>query len=121
MYTIRKRFTFSASHQLFDLEPDHPCMRLHGHNYRVEIVLRASILLGCGFVLDYRKLDLFKKYLDENIDHRDLNSLGIVKCTTAEYLAKYFFHWCYDRWPETVMVRVSETEKTWAEFELDEL
>src|SRR5262249_12296187 len=35
MYTITKRFAFSASHIIGGLLPDHPCGRLHGHNYEV--------------------------------------------------------------------------------------
>jgi len=44
MYTISKQFTFSASHQLLNLCDSHPCYRLHGHNYIVEVELQASEL-----------------------------------------------------------------------------
>jgi P-type Ca2+ transporter type 2C len=41
MYTIAKRFAFSASHVIGGLPADHPCARLHGHNYEVEVVLQS--------------------------------------------------------------------------------
>jgi len=115
MYTIRKKFSFSAAHQLHGLIEGHPCGRLHGHNYEVEVVLSDINLNEHDFVLDYRELDLFKQMLDTELDHRNLNDIFNFH-TTAENLAKYFFEWCLKRWVDTWMVRVSETPKTWAEY-----
>jgi len=42
MHRIGKRFSFSASHFIGGLPADHPCARLHGHNYDVEVVLRQA-------------------------------------------------------------------------------
>ena len=63
MFTISKRFSFSAHHRLDAFRtpewPDddprqHPCSRDHGHNYIVEVDLAAPILSPVGFVVDYR-------------------------------------------------------------------
>lgn len=116
MYRIAKEFTFSASHQLLRLAKDHPCARLHGHNYVVEIELSCQELNSHGFVRDYRELNTFKAYLDAEIDHRHLNEIFGSDLVTAEYLAKQFYDWCRGRWPEVAAVRVSETPKTWAEY-----
>lgn len=116
MYTINKEFTFSASHQLFGLPDGHPCARLHGHNYAVQVELQAMALNAHGFVRDYRELTAFKNYLEEEVDHRHLNDLFGNDSVTAERLAGRFFAWCKSRWPETSAVRVSETPKTWAEY-----
>ena len=116
MFEISKQFAFSASHQLEGLAEDHPCARLHGHNYVVELVLRSGELDAAGFVRDYRELDIFKSYLDEDLDHRHLNDVLGHGHATAEVLAKHFFDWGHQHWPELVAVRVSETPKTWAEY-----
>lgn len=116
MYTITKEFTFSASHQLFGLPADHPCARLHGHNYTVLVELRALELNTAGFVRDYRELAEFKTYLENQVDHRHLNDLFGDSGVTAERLAQRFYTWCRDRWPEVTAVKVSETPKTWAEY-----
>jgi 6-pyruvoyltetrahydropterin/6-carboxytetrahydropterin synthase len=42
MYTISKEFNFSASHQLLGLIKDHPCGRIHGHNYTLKIFLKGE-------------------------------------------------------------------------------
>ncbi|SHJ53169.1 6-pyruvoyltetrahydropterin/6-carboxytetrahydropterin synthase [Aureimonas altamirensis DSM 21988] len=116
MFKITKRFEFSASHRLAGLPEDHPCTRLHGHNYIVEIELQASELNAFGFVRDYRDLSAFKRYVDETFDHRHINDVLGHDSPTAEALALHFYNWCSERFPETSAVRVSETPKTWAEY-----
>lgn len=115
MYTICKRFEFSASHQLSGLPDGHQCARLHGHNYAVEVVLQGATLDATGFVRDYGELGLFKRYLDETLDHRHLNEICPFN-PTAENLAQWLYDWCKSHWVETCAVRVSETPKTWAEY-----
>jgi 6-pyruvoyltetrahydropterin/6-carboxytetrahydropterin synthase len=116
MYRIMKEFHFSASHQLKGLAENHPCARLHGHNYIVVVELAAEELDATGFVRDYRDLGPFKDWLDETLDHRHLNDVLGDQGVTAERLARTFYAWCATHWPETVAVRVSETPKTWAEY-----
>jgi 6-pyruvoyltetrahydropterin/6-carboxytetrahydropterin synthase len=119
-YTIQKQFAFSASHQLTHLPPDHQCARLHGHNYRVELVLSSDRLNGSGFIRDYGELKPFKEYIDTQFDHRHLNDvIGTAEGTTAENLSRHFYNWCKQRWAELVCVRVSETPSTWAEVRAD--
>jgi 6-pyruvoyltetrahydropterin/6-carboxytetrahydropterin synthase len=114
-YTICKRFDFSASHRLDTLPEEHPCYRLHGHNYAVELELQALKLDEHGFVHDYRALDAFKRWLDTEVDHRHLNDL--FPCTSAEYLAQTFFEKWVKLIPYLHAVRVSETPKTWATYQ----
>ncbi|RED48602.1 6-carboxytetrahydropterin synthase QueD [Aestuariispira insulae] len=116
MYRIAKEFHFSASHQLLHLAEDHPCARLHGHNYVVEVELASKELNSDGFVRDYRELGALKDYIDGELDHRHLNDVLGDDFVTAELIAKHFYDWCKARWPETVAVRVSETPKTWSEY-----
>ena len=116
MYTIAKAFHFSASHRLEHLPETHPCFRLHGHNYIVELVLRAETLDPTGFVIDYRALEPFKRIIDEELDHRHLNDV-LPGVTSAECLAFWLFDRAKQLWPTLIYaVRVSETPKTWAEY-----
>src|SRR5437016_1755230 len=116
MYLIGKEFHFSASHRLDHLPEDHPCFRLHGHNYIVEITLTADELNTDGFVLDYHALAPFKRIIDDELDHRHLNDI-LPGVTSAECLAKWLYERAYQFWPDLLYaVRVSETPKTWAEY-----
>lgn len=116
MFTICKRFAFSASHQLKHLPATHPCANLHGHNYEVEIELQSARLNEDGFVVDYLALAEFKNYLDSVFDHKHLNDVLGDNGVTAESIAEYLFHWCRKRWSQIVAVRVYETPKTCAEY-----
>ncbi len=116
MYRISKEFHFSASHQLSQLAKDHPCARLHGHNYVVIIELAGKELNEHGFLRDYRDLDKVKKYIDDTLDHRHLNEVFNSEKITAEFLAQHFYQICLPWFPEIVAVKISETPKTWAEY-----
>ncbi len=116
MYRITKEFHFSASHQLCHLPEDHPCARLHGHNYIVEVELSAKTLDKNGFVVDYRDLAPLKRYIDDELDHRHLNDVFGHDMVTSERLAQDIYDWCHVRWDQVSAVRVSETPKTWAEY-----
>ncbi|MDR0823863.1 MAG: 6-carboxytetrahydropterin synthase QueD [Prevotella sp.] len=118
MYKISKRFSFSASHILDGLPQEHPCSRLHGHNYMITIYLRAEQLNSVGFVKDYRELDHVKRYIDEKLDHRHLNDI-LPFNPTAENMAKYLYDVFKADIPELYAVEVSETPKTTAVYEAD--
>ena len=116
MYTIYKEYHFSASHQLPQLPADHPCHRLHGHNYVVEVELQSETLDQYGFVKDYRDLDALKTYIDEKFDHVHLNDVLGNDHVTAEQIAKHFYDWCKAQWSQVSAVRVRETPKSCAEY-----
>lgn len=121
MYSISKRFEFSASHALTHLPSEHKCYRLHGHNYEVVIELVSNKLDDRGFVLDYGELDFVKKYIDENLDHRHLNDLfGDPDKTTAERLAEHFAGVVRRQVknPGRIRAWVSETPNTWASYSI---
>lgn len=117
MHTISKDFEFAAAHVLRGLPADHPCARVHGHNYVVRLSLSGP-LDATGFVFDYRRLGAFKAWLDTTVDHRVLNDV-MEGNPTAERLAEHFERVASELLdlPDGVLVRsvgVSETPKTWA-------
>lgn len=117
MYTITKQFSFEASHKLHGLPEGHKCMRMHGHSYRVIVVLQSETLDEHGFVVDYGDLAPLKEYIDSTLDHRHLNDALDMVNPTAEKIAEHLFDLCIEWWPGKVAeVKVSETEKTWASY-----
>ncbi len=116
MYKISKQFSFSASHVLAGLPADHPCSRLHGHNYIVTVHLKAGELDEKGFVLDYREFELIKDYIDKYLDHRHLNEVFDFN-PTAENIARNLYGLFVEKIPQIYAVEVSETPKTTAIYE----
>lgn len=75
MFTICKRFNFSAGHALDHLSEGRQCARPHGHNYTVEVIMQARMLSSDSFVrdpIDYRRIELF---IRRSLDRRDLNQV----------------------------------------------
>jgi|SRR5690554_617610 6-pyruvoyltetrahydropterin/6-carboxytetrahydropterin synthase len=119
MYKISKEFPFSAAHSLFGLADDHPCSRMHGHNYVVTVHLRSKELNKQGFVRDYNELRLVKEYIDSTLDHRNLNDILTPLNSSAENLAKMLYDVFKPLLPELYAIEVSETPKTSAVYEPD--
>jgi 6-pyruvoyltetrahydropterin/6-carboxytetrahydropterin synthase len=120
MYRVSKRFGFAASHVLHGLGPDHPCSRLHGHNYEVEVIAESDELDGRGFVVDFGELDDVKQWIDATLDHRHLNEV-MEGQPSAEAIARLVHDWCRKELPgpvgdRVVGVRVWETPKAYAEY-----
>jgi 6-pyruvoyltetrahydropterin/6-carboxytetrahydropterin synthase len=120
VYTVSKRFGFSASHVLYGLGDDHPCSRLHGHNYEVEVVAASPELDDHGFVVDFHDLDGVKKLIDEVLDHRHLNDV-LEGQPSAEVLARFIYDWCTEFLPAPVAERITavrawETPRAFAEY-----
>jgi len=115
MYKISKEFHFSSSHQLKGLPDDHPCSRLHGHNYVTTFHFQSPELNEVGFIIDYRELDVIKKYIDDKLDHRHLNDL-LPFNPTAELIAVYLYEEFKTDYPQLIRVDVKETPKTLASY-----
>ncbi|MEN9919188.1 MAG: 6-carboxytetrahydropterin synthase QueD [Bacteroidota bacterium] len=118
MYKISKQFSFSASHVLDGLPTEHPCSRLHGHNYVLTVFLKSETLDEKGFVKDYRELSVIKDYIDNKLDHRHLNDVFDIN-PTAENIAKELFTAFEKIIPQLYAVEVSETPKTSARYEVE--
>jgi len=117
MYKISKEFSFSAAHSLSGLPAEHPCSRLHGHNYVVVVHLRAKELNRQGFVRDYHELHIVKDYIDATLDHRNLNDILAPLNSSAENLAKMLYDLFKTQLPELYAIEVRETPKTSAIYE----
>lgn len=78
MFTIHKDFSLCYGHRtwvqkLIEGYSDNMCLscrRLHGHEGRVVVYLEAPDLNQQQMVTDFRNLSYYKKFLDDNIDHR---------------------------------------------------
>ena len=89
MYEVTIIKSFSAAHILSQVGGK--CEELHGHNFKVELVLGAPVLNQSGLLIDFR---LVKKWLSEileELDHKHLNEIpyfvGINP--SAENVARY--------------------------------
>ena len=112
---IGKQYAFSAAHQLPCVPDGHPCKRLHGHNYVVELEVRGEIAPKDGFCnnLDFMEVDKHMRPIIEKLDHHFLNEIPGLENPTAELIAA----WILDQYPVKYLysVTVWETPKCWAQ------
>jgi 6-pyruvoyltetrahydropterin/6-carboxytetrahydropterin synthase len=89
MFEVSKTIWFCAAHQVrFD---GGECERLHGHNWRVQVTVRARSLDRIGYVVDFSRLKRAAWEAVERFDHGNLNEIApfIELNPTAENLAQY--------------------------------
>jgi 6-pyruvoyltetrahydropterin/6-carboxytetrahydropterin synthase len=91
MYEVKVVREFSAAHRVEDYPGN--CERLHGHNWKVEVVVRQEALDGLGMVVDFRKLKEHTDRVLETLDHAYLNETPPFDEVnpTAENIAGYIF------------------------------
>jgi 6-pyruvoyltetrahydropterin/6-carboxytetrahydropterin synthase len=115
MNIISKKFYFSASHQLIGLKEEHPCGRLHGHNYCICIFLKGKPNKN-GFVQDYGDLGLIEQWIKENLEHRHLNDVFNFQ-PSVENISKFIFDLFKKEFPLLFAVEMSESSKTNCRYE----
>ena len=91
MYTIKKVIYFSAAHFLRNYKGK--CESLHGHNWKVEVVVSKSKLDDAGMVMDFGDLKSLTVGVLNNLDHKNLNDIEYFKKynPSSENIAKYIF------------------------------
>ena len=91
MFDIFVKSHFSAGHHLRNYPGN--CERPHGHNWKIEVTIRATELDELGMAIDFRVAkDAVKKVVD-SLDHLDLNEHPAFqdKNPSSENIAIYIF------------------------------
>lgn len=90
-YDLRVVTEFASAHVLRGYGG--ACERVHGHNFRVEVVVRATALDELGMGLDFYALTEMTEAITAKLDHRLLNEVPPFDEVnpTAEHLAAYIY------------------------------
>lgn len=91
MFDIFIKTHFSGAHHLRHYSGD--CEKLHGHNWKVKVRVRATRLDELGLGLDFKLLKKHVKRVVDDLDHRDLNEhpAFLDRNPSSEHIAKYIF------------------------------
>jgi len=114
---ITQAFRFEAAHRLPGVKETHPCRRLHGHSYRVELRLEGQVDPETGFVADFFEIEAAFLPLLRQLDHYCLNEIAGLENPTAENIAVWIWDRVKGSLPSLAAVRVFETRVCWAEYE----
>lgn len=121
MFKLKVQDYFSSAHYLKDYKG--PCEKLHGHNWKVELVVEGSELNSTDILIDFTILKNILKETLAELDHKLLNEIPYFKNTnpSSERLAEYIFKKIKEKlstYPNVKVkeVTVYETEKASATY-----
>ena len=91
MFELNVEDEFASAHYLRGYKGK--CERVHGHNYRVMITVKAKVLNKIGLAVDFTELKVELKKVMEILDHNLLDELPYFKKInpSAENIAKYIY------------------------------
>ncbi len=91
MYEIKIIRFFSAAHFLKDYHGK--CEALHGHNWKVEVMVRREDLGEGNMALDFSQLKRATDEVLQTLDHKNLNDLPpfLDQNPSSEAIARYIF------------------------------
>lgn len=90
---LAKSFSFEAAHFLPSFPEGHKCRRMHGHSFKVDVVVEGPLDPARGYLVDYGDIKRAVAPLQDELDHHLLNDLPGLANPTSEMLAV----WVWDR------------------------
>lgn len=110
MYAVKTKVSFEAAHRLYNVDTYSSECRdnLHGHSYKVEVLVGVNDLNNAGMVIDFKLLKkIIKDVIEDKYDHscilRNSDPIAstvkanckkvilIDESPTAEWMAKEFY------------------------------
>lgn len=91
VYELKVISDFAAAHNLRNFRGK--CEQLHGHNWKIEVVLRGTELDESGVVVDFGEIKQAVRLLLSEIDHKYLNDIPYfaIHNPSSENIARYLF------------------------------
>jgi 6-pyruvoyltetrahydropterin/6-carboxytetrahydropterin synthase len=117
MYRLRIESDFDAAHKIEGYEGK--CAKLHGHTYKVEVIVLTKEIDSIGISFDLRLLKEKLVKITNRFDHSFLNDMKELGNPSVENISKYIYQNMKDNLPNggtLERVRVWETPKSWCEY-----
>jgi len=91
MFEVSVEETFAAGHALREYRGK--CENPHGHNYRIQVILRGAELNAIGLLVDFVEVKRLMQTVIDRLDHQYLNDVAPFDKLnpSAENMAKYFY------------------------------
>ena len=104
-----KQFDFEAAHFLPTFPEGHKCRRMHGHSFRVEVVVEGEIDPAEGYLVDYGVLKSAIEPVRARVDHYVLNEIEGLENPTSEMIAVWMWEQLSPTIPLLAEIIVHET------------
>ncbi|MFO0961984.1 MAG: 6-carboxytetrahydropterin synthase QueD [Phycisphaerales bacterium] len=104
-----KSFGFEAAHFLPCFPEGHKCRRMHGHSFRVDVVVEGPLDPARGYLVDYGEIKAATAPIEAALDHRCLNEIPGLENPTSEMIAAWIWQRLKPALPGLAQVVVHET------------
>ena len=106
---IFKDFNFDSAHRLTGVPEDHKCARLHGHTYRLRLIISGDPDPITGWIMDFGDIKKVFNPILEQLDHHYLNDIPGLENPTSEVLAKWIWEKTKPLLPGLSAIELKET------------
>ena len=106
---IFNRFSLEAARRLPNLPPEHPCSRVHGHSFQIEVHVCGPLDAQLGWVIDFADIQRAWQPIHASLDHRYLNEVEGLENPTSERLAQWIWQRLHPALPGLAKIVVMET------------
>ena len=82
---------FESARKLTKVPKEHPCSKLYGLAFKLEIHIQGEIDRESGFVLDFNEIEKSFSFIYKQIDHSYLNDIDGLDNPTSEVLIEWIW------------------------------
>ena len=88
---LSKSFGFEAAHWLPCFPEGHKCRRMHGHSFRVDVIVEGELDPSVGYLIDFADIKRATEPVERALDHRCLNEIEGLENPTSEMVAAWIW------------------------------
>lgn len=111
-FELRQQFQIESARFLPHLPPTHPCSQMHGHSFKIILILRGEMNPKIGWLRDYHEISSIAQSVLKPLDHQVLNKVTGLENPTSEWLAVWVYEKIKLQLPELYQVCIQETSTT---------
>ena len=109
---IYKEFSFDSAHFLPNVPDGHKCKNMHGHTYRLRVVIEGKPDPVLGWLMDFKELKDIVSVVIDQMDHKLINDIPGLENPTAENMTLWIWQQIRPLLPRLSRIELYETPTT---------
>ena len=109
---IYKEFSFDSAHFLPNVPDGHKCKEMHGHTYKLKVVVKGKPDPNLGWIMDFKDLKDALLPVIDRLDHKLINDIPGLQNPTAENITIWIWDQIKPSLPLLSRIELYETPTT---------
>lgn len=106
---LAKDYFFEAAQTLPNVPAGHKCGAMHGHSFKLEIVVEGEVNPETGWIYDHARISRAVEPLIDLLDHKYLNEVSGLENPTIELMCAWFWGKLASQLPGLAEIVIHET------------